>query len=345
MSELVVERPEGLYCPAGGFHIDPWRPVARALVTHAHADHARPGHASYLCAEPGAGLMRTRLGDVALQTLRYGERLRCGDAVVSLHPAGHVLGSAQIRIEAHGEVCVVSGDYKLGADPTCAAFEPVACRTFVTESTFGLPIYRWPPLHALIADIHAWWQENAAAGRCSLLSCYALGKAQRLLASIDAGLGPILVHGAIESVNRAYRAAGIALPATGLASAATDKATIGRALVLAPPSAAGSTWARRFGDASLAFASGWMLVRGARRQRRVEQGFALSDHADWPGLLAAIRDTGAERVRVTHGRADALVRYLGELGLQADALHLDYGEEEDAAATAADTRGTEGDDP
>lgn len=332
MSALVIRRPEGLYCPSGDFFIDPWRPVERAVITHAHADHARPGHAAYLCAEPGARLMRARLGEIRLQTLAYGERLRIGDCDVSLHPAGHVLGAAQIRIAAGGDVWVVSGDYKLDADPTCAAFEPIPCRTFITESTFGLPIYRWPAMADLRREIHAWWRENASAGRPSLLLCYALGKAQRLLASIDSGIGPILVHGAIDKLNDVYRAAGIALPDAVLATTVADRDTSSRALILAPPAAAGSAWARRFADASTAFASGWMQVRGTRRQRRVEQGFVLSDHADWPGLLKAIAATGAEHVLATHGRGEVLVRFLREQGLHADTLDVDFGDEDDTAA-------------
>jgi putative mRNA 3-end processing factor len=335
MSELVVQRPEGLYCPAGDFFIDPWRPVGRAVITHAHSDHARTGHASYLCAAPGESLLRSRLGDIALQAAAYGERIRCKDAWVSLHPAGHVLGSAQVRVEVAGDVCVVSGDYKLQDDPTCAAFEPVRCRTFISESTFGLPIYRWLPTKALMAEVNAWWQENAAHGRTSLLLCYALGKAQRLLAGLDAAIGPILTHGAMASLNDAYRASGVALQATRPATAVTDKSELARGVVLAPPSAAGSPWARRFVDPSPAFASGWMQVRGARRQRRVERGFPLSDHADWPGLIAAITATGAERVLITHGRGDVLVRYLNELGIAARALNLDYGEEDADTASAS----------
>lgn len=328
MSDLVVLRPQGLYCPAGDFFIDPWRPVARALVTHAHSDHARPGHGAYLCAAPGAALVEARLGPVSLQGVAYGERVRCKDAWVSFHPAGHVLGSAQIRVEVDGDICVVSGDYKLDRDPTCTAFEPLRCRTFISESTFGLPIYRWLSSDQLMADVNAWWRENVERGRTSLLLCYALGKAQRLLAGLDPNLGPILVHGAIESLNVIYRAQGIALPPTRLATEVADRAELARAIVLAPPSAAGSPWARRFVDPSHAFASGWMQVRGARRQRRVERGFALSDHADWPGLLTAIAATGAERVLITHGRGDALVRYLNDRSIHAQALHLDYGEED-----------------
>jgi putative mRNA 3-end processing factor len=238
-----------------------------------------------------------------------------------------------VRIEAGGEVWVVSGDYKLAPDPTCTPFEPVRCHTFVTESTFGLPIYRWPSSEALLAEIHAWWQANAAAGRCSLLYCYALGKAQRILAGLPAepgAPGPILVHGAIDSLNEVYRAAGVALPQTALATGFADRARIARALVLAPPSASGTPWPRRFGDYASAFASGWMRVRGARRQRGIERGFALSDHADWPGLLEAVAASGAEQVFATHGLIEPLVRYLAGQGLRTAALATEYGAEEAA---------------
>jgi putative mRNA 3-end processing factor len=339
--ELVVSTPAGLHCPPGAFHIDPWRPVERAVITHAHADHARYGHARYLCAAPCAAILRARLGDIALETLQYGERQRIGEASVSFHPAGHVLGSAQVRIEARGQVWVVSGDYKLAPDPTCAAFEPLRCHTFVTESTFGLPIYRWQTPQRLAAEIDAWWSENATAGRCSVLYCYALGKAQRILAMLSARPGPVLVHGAVESVNRVYRAEGVALPPTQHATDLADRAALASALVLAPPSACGTPWTRRFGDHASGFASGWMQVRGARRQRRVERGFPLSDHADWPGLLAAIEATGAQRVLVTHGRADPLVQYLAQQGLESRSLATEYGGEEDsAAAPAAPEEGT-----
>jgi len=224
---VLVTRPEGLYCAAGDVYIDPWRPVERAVLTHAHSDHARPGHGSYLAAQAGAAILRERLGDISLQTLPYGERLHCGDAWLSLHPAGHVLGSAQVRIEADGETWVVSGDYKLADDATCAPFEPIACDVFVTESTFGLPIYRWQPTNVLLDEIHAWWRENAALGRCSLLFCYALGKAQRILFGLDTSLGPILAHGAVERLNQVYRQAGVRLPATQYPADVQDKAAIG----------------------------------------------------------------------------------------------------------------------
>ena len=331
---ILSTRPEGLYCAAGDFFIDPWAPVHRAVVTHAHSDHARPGNAHYLAVRESASVLRERLGEISLQTLAYAQRLRCGDAWVSLHPAGHVLGSAQVRIEVDGEIWVVSGDYKLAADSTCTPFEPVGCHVFVTESTFGLPIYRWQPPEGIHAEIDDWWRENAAAGRASVLLCYAFGKAQRILAALDSDVGPILTHGAVERLNAVYRHSGIALPPTRHAIEVADKATLARALVIAPPSASGTPWLRRFGDASVGFASGWMQVRGARRQRRVERGFVLSDHVDWPGLIDTVRATGAHTILVTHGIADALVRHLREQGLEARALHLDYGDEDAAAADA-----------
>ena len=326
-ADLVVQRPEGLYCPAGDFFIDPWRPVDRAIITHAHADHARTGHRHYLAAAPAEGVLRARLGAVTLQTLAYGERIEHHGVTVSLHPAGHVLGSAQVRLEHGGQVWVASGDYKVAPDRTCAPFEPVRCHVFITESTFGLPIYRWQPDDAVFADINAWWHANAAAGRASVLLCYSFGKAQRILSGVDPAIGPIVVHGAVEPLNRAYRAAGVALPDTLTVSDVTDKADLQRALVLCPPGAAASPWIKRFGDTSDAFASGWMQLRGARRRGGYDRGFVLSDHADWPGLLAAIGATGAQRVIVTHGSVPVMVRYLGGQGLQAGAFQTEYGDD------------------
>ena len=285
-----------------------------------------------------------RLGDIALQTLAYGEAIdHCG-VRLSLHPAGHVLGSAQVRLEHRGRVWVASGDYFVSGagddadSPTCAPFEPVRCHCFITESTFGLPIYRWKPRRALFAEIDAWWRANAEAGRPSLLMGYSFGKAQRLLAGVDASIGPIVVHGAVETLNRAYRAAGVALPPTLRVAEVADKALLRTALVVAPPSVAGSAWARRFAGASDAFASGWMQLRGARRRRGVDRGFVLSDHADWPGLQCAIAATGCERVIVTHGYEAVMVRWLREQGLEADAFRTEYGD----AALEAEAEGERG---
>lgn len=327
----------GLYCEAGDFHIDPWRPVGRAVITHAHADHLRAGCDHYLVADRGVGVSRERLGQWAarVEGVAFGEVRTINGVKISLHPAGHILGSAQVRLEHKGEVWVASGDYKTDRDPTCDAWEPVRCHTFITESTFGLPIYRWPSARDVFEEINRWWRENAAEARTSLLFGYGLGKAQRLLAGLDPSIGPILVHGAVDSMTSLYRAAGVALPPTQHATAV--RSTAPGAIVIAPPSADGSAWARKFGAQSTAFASGWMLVRGARRRRSVDRGFVLSDHVDWPQLLAAVRATGAERVLVTHGFTGPVVRWLRETGLSADVLATRFeGERDDEPDVPAD---------
>jgi putative mRNA 3-end processing factor len=343
MADLVIERAQGLYCPPGDFYIDPWRPVDRAIITHAHADHARPGHRHYLAAAPGEGVLRARLGEITLQPLDYGEVVEHRGVRISLHPAGHVLGSAQVRLEHGGQVWVASGDYYTsGAEsdtaetnPTCAPFEPVRCDCFITESTFGLPIYRWQPQAQVYAEINAWWSANAAAGRASLLLGYSFGKAQRMLAGVDAQIGPIVVHGAVQPLNQAYRQAGVRLPETRLATDFGRQADLRRALVIAPPSVQGSAWLKRFGEYSDAFASGWMQLRGARRRRAVDRGFVLSDHADWPGLQRAIHATGAARVIVTHGYEAVMVRWLQQQGLQAASFHTEYGDQDEAPEVPA----------
>lgn len=325
---LIVMRPEGMYCPEGDFYIDPWRPVHRAIITHGHSDHARAGSASYLCTPACAPVLQARLGDVPIQTLPYEKPLRVGSVTISLHPAGHVLGSAQVRVEHKGEVWVASGDYKTEADPTCQSFVPVRCDTFITESTFGLPIYRWAPPEAVFREIGDWWELNTAQGKVSVLFCYAFGKSQRVLHALRHHEGPIVVHGALERLNVVYADAGVALSRM-LHATEFDPAQHRGALVVAPPSARGSPWLRRFGEHADAFASGWMRVRGARRRRGVDRGFILSDHADWPGLQAAIRDTGASRVYVTHGSTEVMQRWLIEQGLDARTFRTEYGNDED----------------
>jgi putative mRNA 3-end processing factor len=326
--DLVVARPEGLYCPPGDFYIDPWQPVGHALITHAHGDHLRLGHGRYLTTEAGRHVVTQRVGPVALQTLAYREAIAHRGVRISFHPAGHVLGSAQIRLEHEGRVWVVSGDYKTGPDATCTPFEPVRCDVFITESTFGLPVFRWAPQREVFDGINAWWQDNAEAGRASIVYAYSFGKAQRVLTGLDPAIGPIIVHGAVAAMDEAYRQSGVDLPPTRSVLDASP-AELRRCLVVAPPSAQGSAWLRRFGDYSDAFASGWMLLRGARRRRNVDRGFILSDHADWPGLLEAIAATGAPRVIVTHGYVEPLVRYLAEQGLQSGAFKTQYGDDED----------------
>ncbi|HEX8406216.1 MAG TPA: ligase-associated DNA damage response exonuclease [Duganella sp.] len=343
MSDLVVVRKEGLYCVPGQFYIDPWRPVDRAVITHAHGDHARGGHQHYLTAATGVNVVKSRLGPINIHGLPYGERIVHNGVTISLHPAGHVLGSAQVRMEYKGEVWVASGDYKVEADSTCEGFEPVRCDTFITESTFGLPIYRWQPQQEVYDDINDWWRANAEQGRASVMQCYSFGKAQRILSGLDSGIGPIICHGAVQTLNKVYREDGVWLPPTVMVDE-VDKRDIGRAIVIAPPAAAGSSWSKRFGDFSDAFASGWMQLRGARRRRGVDRGFVLSDHADWPGLMQAINATGAERVIVTHGSIPVLVRWLQQQGLQANGFDTEYGDDEadevEAAGPAADPAAT-----
>ncbi|HKV08365.1 MAG TPA: ligase-associated DNA damage response exonuclease [Thermoanaerobaculia bacterium] len=331
-SPLLRIDDHGLFCEAGGFHIDPWRPVERAVISHAHGDHARWGSQAYLGAAAAEPVLRRRLGkEAVIESVPFGERVRLGEVTVSFHPAGHILGSAQIRVEKGGEVWVFSGDYKRQPDPTCEDFEPVPCHTFITEATFALPIYRWDDTSEVAREIHAWWEENREAGRASVLFCYALGKAQRLLAELGRFTDrPVFVHGAVEPLNACYRSAGVEmLPTRPVSETARGQSFAGE-LVLAPPSAGGSTWMRRFGPASTAFASGWMRVRGTRRRRGFDRGFVLSDHADWPDLLRTIEETGAERVLTTHGYAEPLARYLRERGRMAGTLATPFaGETED----------------
>jgi putative mRNA 3-end processing factor len=328
---LLTRTENGLYCPAGDFFIDPWRPVSRAVITHAHADHARPGSGAYLAARPGEAVLRLRLGDAArIETVDYGQPVSVGGVNVSFHPAGHILGSAQVRVEHRGELWVVSGDYKIEPDPTCTPFQTITCHTFITEATFGLPIYRWPPPPDVFDEINAWWRANQAEGKASVLFAYTLGKAQRVLAGIDATIGPVFVHGAIDKVNQAYRQSGVALPEAYYAGAAGAKTDWSQALIIAPPYAQATPWLRRFGRISTGFASGWMRVRGQRRRRSIDRGFVLSDHADWPGLMQVIQETGAGRVLATHGYVAPVVRWLQEQGLEAYALETRFeGEQED----------------
>ena len=313
---MLTETAAGLYCPSGDFYIDPWGPVARAVITHAHGDHARPGSTAYMCTSDCAPLLARRLGpSTHIEAHAYGTSITLGSARVSFHPAGHIRGSAQVRIEGAEGTWVVTGDFKRAADPTCAPFEPVRCDTFVTESTFGLPIYRWDPADDVMRQIVSWWDENRARGLASVLFCYTIGKAQRLLAELTRFTDrPALVHGMMLPMIDAYRAGGVnMLPASALIERPRGSSVAGE-LVLAPLSARGTPWMRRLGDLSDAFVSGLMRVRGVRRQRAYDRGFVLSDHADWPGLITTIEETGASRVLATHGHAEPLARFLKSRG-------------------------------
>ncbi len=317
---LLEVTPHGLHCPSGGFYVDPPRAVAQAVLTHAHSDHARRGHGESIVAAPGAPVFAARIGSTGLRPIPYGETFRLGATTVSLHPAGHVFGAAQVRIERGGEVWAVTGDYKRHADPTAAGFETVRCHTFVTETTFGLPIYRWPDPAEVFAEIAAWWRGNADRGVVSVLLTYSLGKAQRLLASLPEFPGPVVCHPAVAEMNAAYRAAGVALPAELDAAEWARHPEPRRALALAPPSAPGSPWLRPFGAVALGFASGWTIARKGRPRGAEQRGFVLSDHADWDGLNATVRETGAERVLTMHGFAGPFARWLCEQGLAAAPL-------------------------
>ncbi|MEB3257875.1 MAG: ligase-associated DNA damage response exonuclease [Cyanobacteriota bacterium] len=314
--------PEGLYCVPARAWIDPWRPVAQALLTHAHADHARPGSGAYWASAPSEGVLRARLGaEIPLTSLPYGAERKLGDALISFHAAGHVLGSAQILIEAAGERWLISGDYKRDADPSCAPFTPIRADVFISEATFGLPLYRWAPGSVVAREILEWWRGAPAVP--SVLCCYAFGKAQRLLAELRA-LGvqsEVLVHGAIQRLMEPYRAQGITMVPTRPVSALPRGESLAGRLILAPPSALRTPWMRRFQGAQTAFASGWMAVRGVKRRKGLGRGFVLSDHADWPSLVRTIEDTGARQVYLTHGHGDPLARYLQEQrGISAQTL-------------------------
>jgi putative mRNA 3-end processing factor len=320
--QVLTFTDHGIYCPAGDFFIDPWRPVARALVTHGHSDHARAGHSAYMATKAALPVIRHRLGPISAEGIDYGAPRQIGAARVSFHPAGHVPGSAQIRVEVAGEVWVVSGDYKTEADGLSEPFEPLVCDTFITECTFGLPVFRWPAQAQTAADIAAWWSENAGAGKVSVIGAYGLGKAQRIMAMLAAlgQCGPIYTHGSVETVTRILRDQGYPLPPT--------HSVTGRpppdALIIAPPSALGSAWAAKLGPREEAFASGWMALRGVRRRRNLNKGFVISDHADWNGLNAAVHATGAEQIYTTHGYTAQFRNWLQSQGYNAGIVSTDW---------------------
>lgn len=365
MNDLLAADEFGIECALGGFWIDPWRPVPVAVITHAHGDHARFGSAVYHAAEGSRALLDIRLRNQRVVYHAYREAFALGDAVVSFHPAGHVRGSAQVRVEPRGggPVWVASGDYKRAPDPTCEPFEVVRCDGFITEATFALPAYRWEPTAAICNEMLDWWMENRKAGRASVLFSYALGKAQRVLAELRAQVAlrfgeteaaegserfMVYTHGAVEPLVEAYRREGVRMLPTRRVSEAGGAGTargagsgkrergvnlFAGALVIAPPSAAGSVWMRRFGaDAQTAFASGWMRIRGVRRRRGYDRGFVLSDHADWPDLLRTIDETGARTVLMTHGSSETLARFVRETrGVDARPLETRYTGEEEIA--------------
>jgi putative mRNA 3-end processing factor len=326
---LIEFSDKGLYCPAGGFYIDPWKPVDRAVISHGHSDHARWGSKQYLCHTHTKPILQTRLGPGVYETVEWNQTIVINGVKVSLHPAGHIIGSSQIRVEQGGEVWVFSGDYKTEDDGISSAFEPVRCNTFITECTFGLPIYNWKPQAEIYNNIKSWIRSNQAVGKTSVLFAYSLGKAQRILQPVSEVTDTILVHGAVYNVHTALVNAGWQLPVVQRVTADTPKELLKGAVVIAPSSAEGTSWMRKFAPFSVGVCSGWMQVRGAVRRRNVDAGFILSDHADWKGLLSAVKATGAEQVYATHGFQSAFSRYLTEQGLDGREVKTEYGTDAD----------------
>jgi putative mRNA 3-end processing factor len=333
MSSALLEfTSKGICCPIAGVYIDPWIPVDRAIITHTHSDHAHPGSHHYLIHKDSVPVLKLRLGEnVSYQAMEYGEKIIINGVRFSLHPAGHIIGSAQVRVEHKGEVWVVSGDYKLHDDHFCAPFSPQRCNSFITESTFGLPIYRWPAPDQVFNEIVAWWQQNQLEGKCSVIAGYALGKMQRIIRNVLSvqALQPeskVFAHGAVFNINERLREAGFSLPFIPYAGAA-DKKAVRNALILAPPLATRSSWLKRFEPYSLGFCSGWMAIRGAKNRRAVDRGFVLSDHADWNDLNSTVSETGAEKVFVTHGYTDVFSKWLNEKGVAAEEVKTMYGDE------------------
>lgn len=326
---LIQFTDKGLYCRQGDFYIDPWKPVNKAIITHAHSDHARVGSDHYMCHKDSLPLLKLRLGENSYHAVEWNETVHLNGVKVSLHPAGHIIGSSQIRVEKDGEVWVISGDYKLENDGLSGQFEPVKCDVFITESTFGLPIYHWKSQQEIFLQIQDWILNNHEAGKTSILMAYSLGKAQRLLACAEATGLPVFLHGAVDNVHQALVNAGWKLPTVQRVVPDMPKDLFKGNIVIAPGSADNSPWIKRFAPYSVGVCSGWMQVRGNVRRRNADAGFALSDHADWNGLLKAISATEAKRVYVTHGFQAALSRYLNEKGIEAAEIKTEFGQEEE----------------
>ena len=320
---------KGICCAQGKFYVDPWQPVDDAIITHAHSDHAYPGSKHYLAHHFSKEILLYRLGDISLQTVSYGEKVVKNGVTISLHPAGHVIGSAQVRIEYQGEVWVVSGDYKLEDDGVSTPFEPIKCHHFISECTFGMPVYKWKQQAQVFDDINRWWRTNCGHGLATVLVGYALGKSQRILQNLDLSIGNVYTHGVIENTNEALRRNGITLNPTIRITPDTPKEDARKGIILAPPSAMGSPWMRKFQPYRFGYCSGWMAIRGAKKRRAADRGFVLSDHADWDGLIAAIDATGCECVYLTHGYTASFTRYLNEIGFNAREVHTLYGDDEE----------------
>lgn len=320
---------KGIYCPPGKFYIDPWRPVDFAVITHGHGDHARWGMKHYLCHHFTKPILHSRIApEISCQSVEYGEVLDINGVKVSFHPAGHIIGSAQIRMEYKGYVAVVSGDYKVQADGISTPFEVVKCHEFVTESTFGLPIYNWLSPEAIENKMQNWVSSNREQGKTSVFIGYSLGKAQRIMKAVE-GMGDIYVHQSIARLNEAFKSVGVELPECHTADFVDGRKNMQSEIVILPPALLDSQVIRKIPDAALAICSGWMQVRGSRRWRSADAGFAVSDHADWGGLLQAIKATEAEMVHVTHGQTAVFSKYLNEIGIRSDVITTSFGDDED----------------
>lgn len=316
---------KGIYCPQAKVYIDPWKPVNKAIITHAHADHSRWGMKSYLAHHLSVPVMKHRLGnDINAEGVGFNEPRTINGVKFSLHPAGHIYGSAQVRVEYKGEVWVVSGDYKTENDKACTSFEPVKCHSFITESTFGLPVYRWENQESVFDDINRWWRKNKEQGKTTILCGYSLGKAQRIIQNLDSSIGKIYTHGAVENTNEVLREAGVDIRETTLLTNEHSKKELVGNIVIAPPSAIGTPWARKLKPYSTGVASGWMMIRGMRRRRNADRGFVLSDHADWNGLNESVKATGAENIYVTHGYSTIFSNWLKEQGYNASVVETEY---------------------
>ncbi len=330
MADLLIFTDKGIYCPQADVYIDPWKPVNKALITHAHSDHARSGHKQYLATKDSVPVLKHRLGSfIKIQGLDYGENITINQVHISFHPAGHIIGSAQIRLEYKGEIWVASGDYKVENDGISGVFQPVKCHTFITESTFGLPSFKWKPQELVYQEINDWWQTNKDLGRTSIISAYSLGKAQRVINNLNTDIAPIFAHAAIENTNEVLRNQGFNIEVSPKVENSGKSDKYKGAMIIAPPSAIGSAWTKKFGDYEEAIVSGWMNVRGIKRRRNAERGFVLSDHADWPGLNSAIKETGAHKIYVTHGYTEIFAQWLCEQGYDAKAVKTAFeGDEE-----------------
>jgi putative mRNA 3-end processing factor len=343
--QLLQFTDNGIFCAEGNFYIDPWRPVDDAVLTHAHADHARTGSRRYLAHELSREILKYRLGaEINLQTIPYGETVYKNGVQISLFPAGHIIGSAQVRVEYQGEVWVVSGDYKVEDDGISTPFESVRCHHFISECTFGMPVYQWKPQNLIFNEINRWWEKNIEEGKATIIAGYSLGKAQRILCNLDLSLGTVFTHGVIENTNDALRRNGIVLPETVRITPEIPKEEIKKGIILLPPSAVGSNWMRKLAPFEFGFCSGWMNVRGAKKRRAADRGFVLSDHADWDGLIAAIDATGCESVYLTHGYTASFSRYLRDIGFDAHEVHTLYGGDESESEVPSDDLGAENED-